>query len=282
MMTPEQSALWNQLAGFSFDDPGSAFPFSQRLALENGWSREFAARAIEEYRRFLFLSAVSGHLCTPSDEIDQVWHLHLCYTKSYWHDLCRDLLGREIHHGPTRGGEAEDTRYRLAYKATLASYRSLFNGDPPGALWPEVAERFDRRRRFRRVDLARSWVFEKPNPLRVFGVLVALGAISLAACKEDAFGDPMMPIYAFGVAASVGILAILIRAVRGGRGGRRSSRRKSGCGSCSTWIGGSSCGSGGADSGHDGDGNDGQNDGGGGGGSGCGSSCGSGCGGGGD
>ncbi|MCX5952813.1 MAG: hypothetical protein NTZ40_04815 [Cyanobacteria bacterium] len=36
-----------------------------------------APGAIEEYRKFVFLALVAGHQITPSDQVDQVGHLHL-------------------------------------------------------------------------------------------------------------------------------------------------------------------------------------------------------------
>ena len=96
--------LWQRIAAFEFDPVDAALPFSRRLARDNGWSDAFAQRAVEEYRRFVFLAMVAGHPVTPSDEVDQVWHLHLCYTRSYWEDLCGEVLPRPLHHGPTRGG----------------------------------------------------------------------------------------------------------------------------------------------------------------------------------
>ena len=77
------SGLWASIEKFEFDTPGVELPFSARLARDNGWSSDFAHRVIEEYRRFLYLSAVAGHTVSPSDEVDQVWHLHLTYTSSY-------------------------------------------------------------------------------------------------------------------------------------------------------------------------------------------------------
>ena len=67
-------------------------------------------RAIEEYRRFLLLGVAAGHPVSPSDTVDQVWHLHLTYTRRYWDTLCRDTLGRLLHHEPTQGGAVEDAR----------------------------------------------------------------------------------------------------------------------------------------------------------------------------
>ena len=80
-MTTEQQSLWSRIEQFSLDDPGAAFPFSVRLARENRWSTDHAERAIREYKRFMFLGCVAGHPVSPSEDVDQVWHLNLVYTK---------------------------------------------------------------------------------------------------------------------------------------------------------------------------------------------------------
>ena len=46
--------------------------------------------------------AVSDHPVTPSIEVDQVWHLHLIYTRQYWNDFAKHMPF-EPHHGPTKG-----------------------------------------------------------------------------------------------------------------------------------------------------------------------------------
>ncbi|MEK6230809.1 MAG: hypothetical protein N2A42_03075 [Luteolibacter sp.] len=33
-----------------------------------------------EYKRFVALAMLAGHPVTPSEEVDQAWHLHLVYT----------------------------------------------------------------------------------------------------------------------------------------------------------------------------------------------------------
>ena len=76
-------------------------------------------RVCEEYRRFLFLCCIADHVVTPSDDVDQAWHLHLTYTQSYWYDLCADVLGRPLHHTPTEGGEEQHAFYRECYSNTL-------------------------------------------------------------------------------------------------------------------------------------------------------------------
>ncbi|MGF2075510.1 glycine-rich domain-containing protein, partial [Enterococcus casseliflavus] len=90
----------------------------QRLARENGWKLEFTRRVVAEYKRFIFLAIVAGHAVTPSQQVDQAWHLHLLYTRSYWDDFCGQVLGLRIHHGPTQGGSAEQAKYRDWYDRT--------------------------------------------------------------------------------------------------------------------------------------------------------------------
>lgn len=153
--------LWDRIQAFSFDGGPAAFPFWSRLAAENGWSPAFAARAIGEYRRFVYLAAVAGHPVSPSDHVDQVWHLHLLYTESYWDRLCRDTLGRPLHHHPTTGGGAERQKFDDWYRRTLDSYRRLLREEPPADIWPR-AEAHAGGDQHRRVNTRRCWVVRKP------------------------------------------------------------------------------------------------------------------------
>lgn len=162
-LTIEQRALWEKLTAFSLDDEQSSKPFSLRLAEENGWSREFALRAIEEYRRFLFLAAVVGHVVCPSEEVDAVWHQHLVYSRSYWTDLCQDVLGFPLHHDPTSGGPEAARQHWDLYRQTLASYRRVFQEEPPRDIWPLPFERFDPQSRPRTINLKEYWIVRKPS-----------------------------------------------------------------------------------------------------------------------
>lgn len=124
------------------DDPGSDLPFTRRLARENRWTVDFAVRVVNEYRRFCYLAVAAGHPVTPSDEVDQAWHLHLLYTRDYWDDFCPRVLGKPLHHGPTKGGPREGTRFDEQYRKTLESYQRLFGEPPPPEIWPEPSVRF--------------------------------------------------------------------------------------------------------------------------------------------
>lgn len=113
-------ALYQHLRDFHFGPLDARLTFCARLARENGWTENYAQRVVEEYRKFLVLAATGTVPVTPSDEVDQAWHLHLAYTESYWNDLCRDVLGKPLHHGPTRGGARQNTKFRELYDKTLA------------------------------------------------------------------------------------------------------------------------------------------------------------------
>ena len=111
MTTYESDGLWNRIEQFEFGLSDASLTFADRLARENGWSRQYADRVIEEYRRFCYLAMTAGHHVTPSEEVDQAWHLHLLYSENYCRDFCGDTLGRDLHHGPTRGGPSEGEKY---------------------------------------------------------------------------------------------------------------------------------------------------------------------------
>ncbi len=132
--------LWQALSAYEVGPADADLSFKQRLARENGWSAQRAACAYEEYRRFLYLAVTAPHPVTPSDAVDQVWHLHLTYTRDYWERLCPDVLGRALHHGPTKGGRAEGERFFEQYALTLRAYEAAF-GPAPADVWPDARRR---------------------------------------------------------------------------------------------------------------------------------------------
>ncbi|MEZ5324080.1 MAG: hypothetical protein R3F19_03350 [Verrucomicrobiales bacterium] len=225
--------LWQRLQEFPFDESGVALPFSSRLARENGWSHSFARQVVEEYRRFLYLGMCAGHPVTPSDEVDQAWHLHMVYTRSYWDDLCGGVLGKSFHHGPTRGGDQEAAKYRQWYGETLSTYAAEFGVTPPSDIWPQVDERFSTSRNFRRVDTGANLVVPKKVLHRAgWAALSGATAITLAGCV----GEHKNGLIVFGGIVFLGLIAIII-IIRTGWGGGNGGG--GGCGSC-----GSGCGSG--------------------------------------
>lgn len=141
--------LWQALERYQVGPPDAALSFAARLARENRWDAAFAERVVGEYKRFCFLAVTAGHEVTPSDAVDQAWHLHLTYSRDYWERFCPEVLGAPLHHGPTAGGTAERDRYFEQYAQTLKSYEAAF-GPPPVDVWPDARTRFlDHPRAFR-------------------------------------------------------------------------------------------------------------------------------------
>lgn len=280
--------LWRMIEAFDIDGGPAALTFEARLARENGWTREFAARVVEEYRRFVFLAMTAGHPVTPSDEVDQAWHLHMTYTRSYWERLCGEVLGKPLHHNPTRGGASEGVKFEDWYAKTKESYRTAFGETPPLDVWPEASERFGEAEHFARVNTRRYWMIRKPRvrrkPAMAAGAIAAMGAMTgcVATLGQGQWEPALL------VAGGVLVFVVLIGyAIKSARRSVTDRRDGGGCSGGFFWWGGSGCGS------SDNDGKDGvpaegsadsSSDGGSSGGSsGCGSSgCGGGCGGGGD
>lgn len=211
--------------------------FEGRLAAENGWSREHADLVCREYRRFLIIIAAEGIEATPSDAVDQAWHLHLSYTRSYWEGLCRDILGRELHHDPTTGGVERLEHYRDRYAATLDAYRRVFGEEPPASVWPSPDQRFTGR--FARVDTTRKLVVGTEG-------VVLVGSGSLLAAVMSVFGHTGFPVL-FGMMAALVSLVTAASLAHGTWGVSHSGGSGDGGGGCGGDAGGcgSGCGGGG-------------------------------------
>jgi hypothetical protein len=141
-VTATDSALWHRIAAHEIGPADASLTFAARLARENRWSAAHAERVIGEYRRFCYLAMTAGHQVTPSDAVDQAWHLHLTYSRDYWEVFCPAVLAAPLHHGPTQGGPVERTRYYRQYADTLAAYEAAFGEAAPADIWPSANRRF--------------------------------------------------------------------------------------------------------------------------------------------
>jgi len=249
--------LWRRIMTMRIEPKGAKLRFAARLARENGWSGRHAAAVVEEYRRFLYLAATAGPV-TPSEDVDQAWHLHLSYTRHYWDVLCGEIVGRPLHHDPTEGGPAERAHFHGQYEATLARYRTVFGAAPPREVWPDAKTRFAARPL--RIDAGRYWLLPKASLLRL--PLLAGAALLVAACTALAANK------AGAEGGSTGVIALLFILVVVGVGAWLTRRRRDD-GGCA----GGGC-SGGGQHGNDGGGCGSDGGGGGGGGGGCGGGCG--------
>ncbi len=155
-MNHQQIDLFNKIAAFEIDESDSSFPYSLRLSRDQQWSQPYTQRVIAEYKKFLFLAMTANHPVTPSGAIDNAWHLHLIYTRSYWDDLCGGVLNRPLHHRPSKGGNEQYQKFCHYYSQTLASYESFFGYPAPADIWPDPNDRFQQASK-------RFWSIRKPN-----------------------------------------------------------------------------------------------------------------------
>lgn len=197
-MQVKQAELYQRIQAFSLDEIDAYFPLSKRLARDNSWSANYTQRVINEYKKLAFLAVAAGHPVAPSEQIDQVWHLHLIYTQSYWGEFCPKVLQMQLHHNPSRGGSKEYSKFNDWYSTTLASYKSFFGKTPPADIWPPAQIRFGRDLHFVRVNTQQNWIVPKPNLELVFRlrlnlkyIFVLLGLLRLTAtgCEESNLGN---------------------------------------------------------------------------------------------
>lgn len=135
MQTEQQKQLWNRIQQFAIDDPLASVKYSDKLAHHNAWSKEYTVRVIEEYKKFIFLCCVLPQGASPSKPVDEAWHLHLTYTHNYWKEFCNGVLGREIHHYPSKGGPEEKEKHLSWYNSTLDAYQKIFGTEAPPEIW---------------------------------------------------------------------------------------------------------------------------------------------------
>lgn len=162
-MNTQQTKLYQNIQIFSLDDPDAVLSFTHRLAKDNGWTTEYTQRVIDEYKKFTFLAVIAGHPVSPSAQVDQVWHLHLTYTHSYWDDFCGKILHKSLHHHPSRGGDSEQEKHYRWYNETLISYEKIFNERPPIDIWQPLNIQFDKNVQFKRVNTGCYWIIPKPS-----------------------------------------------------------------------------------------------------------------------
>ena len=117
--------LYERIFAFDIDGGPAELTFEMRLARENGWTEGFARRVIVEYKRFVYLSMVSGHACSPSDAVDEAWHLHLTYTRIV---LELQLLSAESFRRPCITTQPRAVQLRTQSMRIYSSERWIVTG----------------------------------------------------------------------------------------------------------------------------------------------------------
>ncbi len=222
-MTPDRAVLLERIESFDIDRGEAALPFAARLARGNGWPRPYAERVVREYKRYVFLCMTSEEPVCPSEDVDAAWHLHLTYTRSYWKRFCGGVLGRPLHHDPTRGGPAEAAKHLAMYRGTLAAYLEAFGEEPPADVWPAPEVRFGEDLRHRVVNTARHWVIPKRPVRRVVGVTAA--GVLFAALVPGCAGGELNPFNLAGTDFLWFLIPVMVAAVVAGRVVRSAMRK---------------------------------------------------------
>ena len=96
-----------------------------------GLTKEQATKAINKYRKFLFLSYLYPlEQIVPTPEIDRVWHTHILDTAKYRED-CQVLFGYFMDHFPYFGTRSEADREQLenAFDRTKSLFDKHFGAD---------------------------------------------------------------------------------------------------------------------------------------------------------
>jgi hypothetical protein len=160
-MTSTELDLYDRIRKFQLDDPAYEISFSMKLGWEYRWTQVYTIRAIQEYKKFIFLAAVAKHIVSPSVIVDRVWHHHLLFTHSYWDDLCGKIIKKPLHHTLGFGGKKEAMKNYHLYEQTLETYQTYF-GNPPDDIWESPPTRSNYPS-YQWIDRDRYWII--PNPL---------------------------------------------------------------------------------------------------------------------
>lgn len=154
--------LWKKIKEVEFDAIALNGKFSDHLAASNGWTQSFAQRAIREYKKFMYLSAVSERVLVPSDVVDQVWRLHLSDTRHYWGTFCQ-MIGKPIHHVKVGEHSAESAQTLSEYDYTKSFYLDEFKQAPRAEFWPAGTGPHAISPPMQRVNRSRYMILQKPT-----------------------------------------------------------------------------------------------------------------------
>ena len=105
--------------------------FAYKIMKKHRLPRAFTFRAIEEYKKFVYLGVISDFIVTPSKYIDLIWHEHLLFSKAY-REFCNDVIDYQFDHQPELVATEDQTDlFTIQYLETLDLYRSEFGMEPP-------------------------------------------------------------------------------------------------------------------------------------------------------
>lgn len=109
--------------------------FANKIMKKHRLPKAFTFRAIEEYKKFVYLGVISDFIVTPSKYIDVIWHEHLLFSKAY-REFCSDVIDHQFDHQPELVAMEDQTElFTIQYLETLGLYRNEFGMEPPENIW---------------------------------------------------------------------------------------------------------------------------------------------------
>lgn len=100
-----------------------------RFARRHDVSIEAAAHLFEECKKFLVTCVLFDGTCSPSPQLDEMWHHFILHTRAYA-EYC-GLLGRFVHHNPTETPVIDGRAEMLAFADQVC-------GGIDRDIWPKV------------------------------------------------------------------------------------------------------------------------------------------------
>lgn len=189
IMQLKDESLWNRLQGFSLDASDADFPFSKKLAKEENWTLNFTKKAIEEYKKFIYLCCILPHGASPSRVVDKVWHMHLIYTQNYWEEFCPEILRRKLHHHPSKGGQQEKSKHQDWFLDTLSQYKTIFQKEAPEDIWQEKTPEKSRKNWLRKLRILPLFMIPFLLSSCLGEILSTLGMIFFSILGVTIFGS---------------------------------------------------------------------------------------------
>lgn len=101
-----------------------------RFARKHKMSLKKAQHHFEELKKFLVICGMMTESCSPSNELDEVWHHFILHTHDY-QEYCEKYIGRFIHHTPT------NTPF-ISSRERMLSLAEITFGKIDQSIWPKA------------------------------------------------------------------------------------------------------------------------------------------------
>jgi hypothetical protein len=127
--------MWEKIVETFGGTDASTKAFADKISRKHACSKRYALKAVNEYKKFIYLAVISDFHVTPSQAIDKVWHEHILFTQAY-RTFCDEIIEYNLNHHPELLPLEEQTaRYHAQYLDTLNLYVQEFGILPTDNVW---------------------------------------------------------------------------------------------------------------------------------------------------